>query len=349
MGSAHPADLHGIQPYFADRAAEVDAGGGDVRAGLRWLGSQGLLDGPANGSHDGLRSAVELVRLVAGGCLASGFALWSQLMVLEYLTRFPPSGEVRDELAGLRAGRVTGATALAPAIASLAGRAELPVVAEPDGDGWLLSGPVRWASNLFDDAVVVTPARTADGERIVAMIRLDAPGVRRHPPARLLALNGTGTGALELRGVAVGPGAVLGRDLVGFMSGCRPAMLLLQAALAVGVTDAAIEETAGRLGGVNAVLRGDHDQLTARQRQVSDDLLRLAQRPGQAARGEFAALRLAAIRLAAEAVRLEAAAGGGAGYRDGAATSRRVREAAFLPVQAPTEAQLRAEVEASQA
>jgi hypothetical protein len=41
MGSARPADRHEIRPYFADRAAEVDSDG-DVRAGLRWLGSRDL-------------------------------------------------------------------------------------------------------------------------------------------------------------------------------------------------------------------------------------------------------------------------------------------------------------------
>lgn len=340
MGSAPATGPDGVRRYFADRAAGVDSGAADVRAGLRWLGSRGLLDGPDG--PQGLAAAVDLVRQVAGGCLASAFAVWSQLMVLDYLTRFAPSGDVGAELTALREGRVTGATALAPAIASLAGRADLPVVAEPAGDGWLLSGPVRWASNLFDGAVLVTPARTTGGASIVAMTRMDAPGVGRCPPARLLALNGTATGALELSRVAVGAGAVLSRDLGAFMSGCRPAMLLTQAALAVGVGDAALEAT-DHLDGVHAVFRADRDELAARQRRVAASLLRLAQRPDAARPGEPAALRLAAMRLAAEAVRLEVAVAGGRGYRSDSPTSRRVREAAFLPVQAPTEAQLRVE------
>jgi alkylation response protein AidB-like acyl-CoA dehydrogenase len=325
-----------LRSLFADRAAAVDTGAEDVRAGLRALGERGLLDG-------GLPDRVDLVRTVAGGCLASAFAIWSQSMVLEYLGAAPPSADLPT--GDLRSGRVTGATALAPAIADLAGRAEVPVVARADGEGWRLDGPIRWASNLFDDAVVVTPARTEDGGRLVAMFRLDAPGVDRAASAELLALGGTGTGGLELRGVAAD--AVLSRDLRAFMSVCRPAMLLMQSALAVGLAEAAVAASGGGLTGVNAVLTGDHAALAERLTDVTGRLRAHAEAPVGLTPPRLAGLRLDAMRLAADAVRLETVVAGGGGYRAASATSRRVREAAFLPVQAPTEGHLRAELAAS--
>jgi hypothetical protein len=60
--------------------------------------------------------------------------------------------------------------------------------------------------------------------------------------------------------------------------------------------------------------------------------------------GDLARLRLAALDVAAEAVRLESAVAGGSGYLAASDTARRVREAAFLPVQAPTYGQLRREI-----
>ena len=80
-------------------------------------------------------------------------------------------GALRVELAepeagllpALQSAQVTGSTAVAPAISDLAGRGELPVVAVPDDDGWRLSGTIGWASNLFDDAVVVAPGSVRDG------------------------------------------------------------------------------------------------------------------------------------------------------------------------------------------
>ena len=332
-----------LRSLFASRAAAVDAGPEDVRAGLRLLGERSLLDGD-------LPARVDLVRTVAGGCLASAFAVWSQAMVLEYLASAersaePSAGPSAPPSDGLRSGLLTGATAMAPAIADLAGRAEVPVVARPDGQGWRLDGPIRWASNLFAGAVVVTPARTPAGERLVATFRLDAPGVDRTPPADLLALGGTGTGGLELHGVAVD--AVLGRDLRAFMSQCRPAMLLMQSALAVGVAEAAVAAADGRLTGVNAVLAGDHDDLRARVAEVGRRLGTHAGSPARPTEPALAGLRLDAMRVAADAVRLETIAAGGAGYRADSPTSRRVREVAFLPVQAPTEGHLRTELAAS--
>jgi alkylation response protein AidB-like acyl-CoA dehydrogenase len=325
-------------------AADLDTGRADVRAVLRRLGQAGSFGAEGADPVDELLGSVRLVRELATASLAAAFSAWSQRMVLEYLSCCPPPGSETGLVQALRAGEVTGATALAPAVSDLAGHAELPVVAVPDDDGWRLSGRIGWASNLFDDAVVVTPARTPDEGRLVVLFRATAPGVTPTPFHDLLGLNGTGTGALELDGVALGRGQVLSDDLPDFMALCRPAMLLMQSALAVGVADAALEHAAARLTGVAAVLRSDHEELAGRRDEVA---IRMEDQAGSRvgiAPGDLARVRLDAMDVAARAVRLESAVSGGSGYLAGSATARRVREAAFLPAQAPTEAQLRSEV-----
>jgi alkylation response protein AidB-like acyl-CoA dehydrogenase len=334
------AEITDIRTEVLAGAADVDAGRADVRPVLHALGAVGLL-ADDDGADGGLISAVRMVRRIAAGSLASAFAVWSQRMVLEYLRCCPPSTDVRVLQDALRSGEVTGATALAPAIADLAGRGELPVLAEPDGDGWRLSGQISWASNLFDDAVVVTPARTPHEGRVVVLFRLSDPGVDLRPVPQLLGLNGTGTRGLGLHGVAVPPGSVLSDDLAGFMSLCRPPMLLMQAALAVGLADAALDESRTHLTGVAAVLRPDHEDLARRRDDVAIALEDQASSRTGTGRAQLARTRLDAIAVATEAVALETAVCGGAGYRAGSTTARRVREAAFLPVQAPTLAQLR--------
>jgi alkylation response protein AidB-like acyl-CoA dehydrogenase len=62
---------------------------------------------------------------------------------------------------------------------------------------------------------------------------------------------------------------------------------------------------------------------------------------------DIVALRLDCARLASEAVALEAKVVGGRSYLASSGTARRLREAAFLPVQAPTEGQLRWELSLS--
>ncbi len=334
------ADMDDIRTQVLASAADVDAGRADVRPVLRALGAVGLL-ASADDADDGLISSVRMVRRIAAGSLASAFAVWSQRMVLEYLSYCPPSADVRALRDALRTGEVTGATALAPAIADLAGRGELPLVAEPDGQGWRLSGVISWASNLFDDAVVVAPARTRQEGRVVTLLRLSDPGVRLGPAPELLGLNGTGTHAVSLHDVAVPPVCVISDDLAAFVSLCRPAMLLMQAALAMGLADASLAESGKHLTGLNAVLRRDHEDLVLRRDEVGVGLDDQATSRTGTGRAQLARTRLDAMAVATQAVTLETALCGGTGYRAGSATGRRVREAAFLPVQAPTLAQLR--------
>jgi alkylation response protein AidB-like acyl-CoA dehydrogenase len=329
-------------------AADLDTGRGDVRAVLRRLGEAGSFGIPGADPVDELLPSVRVVRELATASLAAAFSAWSQRMVIEYLRCCPPPESESDLVRALRTGEVTGATALAPAISDLAGRAELPVVAVPDGDGWRLAGRIGWASNLFDDAVVVTPARTRDEGRLVVLFRRTAPGVTPTPLHDLLGLNGTGTGALELDGVRVGSGQVLSDDLPDFMAVCRPAMLLQQSALAVGLADAALGHAGRQLTGVTAVVRAEHEELAGRRDEVAIRMEDQAgSRVGSSPR-DLARLRLDAMDVAARAVRLESAVSGGSGYLAGSDTARRVREAAFLPVQAPTEVQLRSVVAAAE-
>jgi alkylation response protein AidB-like acyl-CoA dehydrogenase len=329
-------------------AADLDTGRGDVRAVLRRLGEAGSFGIPGADPVDELLPSVRVVRELATASLAAAFSAWSQRMVIEYLRCCPPPESESDLVRALRTGEVTGATALAPAISDLAGRAELPVVAVPDGDGWRLAGRIGWASNLFDDAVVVTPARTRDEGRLVVLFRRTAPGVTPTPLHDLLGLNGTGTGALELDGVRVGSGQVLSDDLPDFMAVCRPAMLLQQSALAVGLADAALDHAGRQLTSVTAVVRAEHEELAGRRDEIAIRMEDQAgSRVGSSPR-DLARLRLDAMDVAARAVRLESAVSGGSGYLAGSDTARRVREAAFLPVQAPTEVQLRSVVAAAE-
>jgi len=140
---------------------------------------------------------------------------------------------------------------------------------------------------------------------------------------------------------------VLTDDLADFMALCRPTMLLLQSALAVGLADAALDQAAAQLTGVTAALRPEHEHLAGRRDELAVGLEdRAASRVGIAP-GDLERMRLDAMDVAARAVRLESAVSGASGYLAGSGTARRVREAAFLPVQAPTEAQLRSELAAA--
>jgi len=354
-----------VTAYFHAAAGPVDRGAGEVRDGLRWLGERDLIapDGA------GLPHAVRLVEQIAGECLSSAFSLWAHRMVIEYLSSVQPQPGGTAESGGtgesggarllgeLRAGLAVGATAMAPALRDVAGLEPVPVLATRTAAGLTLTGPIRWASNLFDDAVVVLPVRLDGPNRAVVWIRLSDPGVRVDRRPELLALNGTASSSARLDGVLVRPDAVLSEDLVGFVGRIRPAFLLIQSAFCAGLALRSAREadrhtagqpgagpTAGQPAGPNAQLAHEVADAVARAESVHRRLHAAAADPGAVAKADLLRLRLDAAASAVAATRIEATVRGGAGYLAASAVSRRLREAAFLPIQAPTEGQLRWEL-----
>ncbi|WP_433296635.1 hypothetical protein ACQPZQ_16570 [Pseudonocardia sp. CA-142604] len=338
--AAAPADAATLVVAQArELAADIDAGRTDPRATVRLAGGLGLLDTL-------LVRVTGLVEEVAGECLSTAFSLWAQRMVLTYL-RAAACADA-ELIEGVGSGALPGCTAMAPALRDVAGIAPVPVVAERTSGGLRLHGPIHWASQLYPDALVVLPVRIGEdpgtAERAVVRIRLSDPGVQVAPAPPLLALDSTASSSARLDGVAVAPDALLSTDLAGFVATVRPTFLLLQTAFCAGLATRCVTESAAHLTGVNLALQPDHDELGARLLDVRRRLHRWAARPDEPEKAELLRLRLDSAAVAVAAARLEATLRGGAGYRSGSAVARRLREASFLPVQAPTEGQLRWEL-----
>ncbi|MFC8529755.1 acyl-CoA dehydrogenase [Nocardia sp. NPDC057227] len=321
--------------FVRERAAALDRGETDVRTDLAELGRLGLLD--IGLGEPGIEPIVGVVEAIAGESLAVGFSLWAQRMTIEYVSRAPEP--VRDaHLDGLTSGRTVGVTAMAAALKHLAGLGPLPLAA----DGDRISGPIAWASNVFPDALIVFPFRDESGRGHVGCTRTGATGVEVAPAPELLALGATASTSLRFTGVAVEQRITA--DLKGFCGAIRPTFLLLQSAFCTGIARTALAEAAGRLDGLGEEFRTELESLAARGDDLRHQLHRHAADPGAAGPAELLEVRLGAARLAVEATRLEFALRGGAGYATASATNRRFREAAFLPIQSPSEGQLRWEL-----
>ncbi|CAN5840832.1 hypothetical protein BH23CHL8_BH23CHL8_13630 [soil metagenome] len=223
----------------------------------------------------------------------------------------------------------------------------LPVTYRVDGGDVLLDGRIPWASNLIPPFLVVTAA--ADAERpersiVVAFDEtLDGVAVAPHPP--LLALGATGSSTIGLSGVRVTRSAVLSEDVHAFVRGVLPRFLLLQSAFCKGLAERSLEEAAQALGDLGAGIRPQLEHIVDTAAEESERLVGLARLAtgigADIPTSDLLAIRLRWSELAREAVHLELAAVGGRGYLASGPTARRVREAAFLPVQAPTEVLLR--------
>jgi alkylation response protein AidB-like acyl-CoA dehydrogenase len=174
--------------------------------------------------------------------------------------------------------------------------------------------------------------------------RRDADGVRVKPLTGLTALDGTASGVLLLDGARIPEEDVLTRDLPGFRDRVRPVFLQIQTAMCLGLAGAALDAAEAAADATSrAVLEEEFASAAADWLSLREDLARgvRAADGGAPQPLELVRVRLEAALLTGRATRLEQKVVGGRGYALASDTSRRAREAAFLPVQSPTETHLR--------
>jgi alkylation response protein AidB-like acyl-CoA dehydrogenase len=335
------AALERVGAQVAARAAALDADETDVRADIAALGAAGLFDAGLAGAD--LASMVRVIERIATSSLAVGFSAWAHRMTIEYVSLAPQAFRAAH-LPALTAGSRPGVTAMAAGLKQVAGLGEVPLRATTHPNGVRITGPIRWASNVFPDALMVLPACTADGATFVVAVDVTADGIRIEPPPNLMALTATASTSLQLDNLHVPAENVISTDLRGFVARIRPAFLLLQTAFCVGVSGAALHGARSARGELTGQFTAELDALLQRNHALRDRLYTFAAEPFDPSIAELLRLRLDAAGLAGQASRLEVTLTGGAGYALGTSANRRFREAAFLPIQSPSEGQLRWEL-----
>lgn len=344
-------DLAALDPVLsqvAEQADALDRNEAEGRLVLPLLAEAGALDLGAPGNRDGnLPAMVQTVQALARECVTSAFTTWAHRMTLEYLTTAGTPWAV-EAAQGLRSGRVPGVTGMATAFQELAGCGSIGLTATPTEDGgYLINGPIRWASNLYEDALVVTAARTERGQRILFALPLATEGLQAGKPFPLLGLNATASSFMNFTDVRVGAEQILTDDFEGFLSSVRGTFLSLQTALCLGVASTSVNNARERLTGVNTVFAGDVDAVLAHLQVTRTALADISARVGTEnapSKVELLSMRLSAAEVATDAATLEVKTAGGQGYARNSGASRRFREAFFIPVQSPSEAQLRWEL-----
>lgn len=330
-----PAATEPVLARVAERAGEVDRAEADLWDELAALGELDLLAAP-------LPLAAELTHALARRCTASAFALWGHRSAIAYheATGTPPPD-------GAASGAVALASGMAPAFKEEAGLGEIPLLATDSPDGAIaVSGVLPWCSNLRPGGWVVTPVRWEDGRRAVVRHRRDADGVRVKELTGLTALDATASGVLLLDEVRIPAQDVLTRDLPAFRDDVRATFLQIQTAMCLGLAGAALDAAEAGADDVAREVLAEELSAAAEDWQHLREALaagvRAADAPSAPVRpAELVRVRLEAALLTGRATRLEQKIVGGRGYALASDTSRRAREAAFLPVQSPTETHLR--------
>jgi alkylation response protein AidB-like acyl-CoA dehydrogenase len=347
----HQGDVRArIEGFFEPRAAQVDCCEAGVKEGLVFLNSEILPAARTEAGPNGdLLFLMRTASTVAWSDMSTAFTLWCQRMVMEYVwygTR--GSGQFDELLDRLERVDLLGSTGLAAAMAHVISGAPLPITWRQDGNAIVLNGRINWASNLSrpDFVLVTAAAHEEDGREIIVAIPGDAPGLEIDPYPELVALQSTRSSSLRLVDIHLGTDAIITDDFGAFVAYVRPRFLLVQSGFAWGIAARSLSEARGALRGVNEVMRPDLEALESRRDEYERQLIDYAAATlvGTVIARDVVQLRLNCAQLATASVALEAKAVGGRGYLRDCSTVRRMREVAFLPVQAPTEGQLRWEL-----
>ena len=311
FGSVDVAGLVAVIDSVAARASALDRNEADLRQDLAALADLGLFDV----DRTPVSVAAAVIEAVATESLAVAFGAWAQRMTAAYLRHSADRSDAaaRTYRAVADGGR-PGVTGMAAAQRQVVGLGNVPICATKVDGGYRIDGPIAWASNVYPDSTIVLAANTEDGRSLVVAFDASAPGVEIRNAPDLLALNATASTMFGLDGVIVPDEQVL-------------------------------TEAEGRLEGLGAFYSDEHTDLAARHAHMHSELHRLGSAPHEASLQDLLLLRLDGAEIAPAATRLEAVLCGGMGYAQAAPANRRMREAAFLPVQSPSQSQLRWELD----
>jgi alkylation response protein AidB-like acyl-CoA dehydrogenase len=347
-------------------AEAVDRQGRYPEGVLRELGRLGALqchhadrDIPGASADYGL--AIRAMAEVSRVCGATGFLTWCHMVCGLYMeqSRNPALGG--DVLRWHGRALTMGATGMSNPMKSFAGIEQFLLRAVPDGDGYRVSGTLPWVSNLGDDHYfgVVAPVVAADGtpqtrdgapHEIMFLVHCDAAGVERRDCPSFSAMEGTNTWAVRLTDYRVGPQQLLADPARHFIARIRGAFVLLQAGMAVGITQGAIDSmwaVEPQLGHVNRFLDDRPDALQAELDALTARVLALARDPFETDPEFFIEVldaRAHGAELALRAAQSALLHAGARGYLMSSPVQRRVRESHFVAIVTPALKHLRKEI-----
>lgn len=336
-----------LRSFVSERAERVDGAEVTVREGLAYVAGLGVANIGVHGidAPEQFTRMCEVVGTLAMDCMSQAFSTWCHRMAIEYVHQADAGSAVRERfLPGLCSGAVLGSTSFAAATAHVLAGTPLSLTFRRQGDDFIVNGRIAWASNLQAPFVSVAAAvNEADpSDRIVFAYTEGTPGLQLPAYPELLALQATSSTSPLFEEARITPDDILTQDLEPFVGRILATFLLLQSSFCWGLATRAQSESVQMLSGPRAVLSPEYDAIQARLRSVEERLRIYSADPHRDAIGHRALLqvRLDAGRVAVDSVALESKLAGGRGYMLHSGTARRLREAAFLPVQAPTEVQL---------
>ncbi len=342
------------EEVIAPAAAEIDVAGAFPRAALTAMGQAGLLglisSKEVGGLGEGHRAVVQVVERIARECASTAMVVCMHYCGVAVIEAFGQR-DAREAVA-----RGEHITTLAFSESGSRSHFWAPLsTAVSVKNGVRLDAKKSWATSAgqADSYVWSSKPLAADGASTIWLVPAKAAGLSVIAPFDGLGMRGNHSSPVQAEDVIVGADAMLGADGQGFdimMSTVLPYFQLMNAAVSLGISEAAVQKTIAHL----TTTRYEHlnqtlaDQPSNRaylaRMKIKTDLLRtllddalVALESGRAdAMLRVLESKAAAGEVATEVTDLAMRVCGGAAFRREVGVERNFRDARASTVMAPT-------------
>ncbi|MDN7130934.1 acyl-CoA/acyl-ACP dehydrogenase [Halomonas sp. MC140] len=252
-------------------------------------------------------------------------------------------------------GKTFGGTALSNPMKALTGIEAMALKAIPaENGGYRVSGTLPWVSHIQRGHYcgAVAAVDLSNGQRsheVMFMLDLDDRVKLKQCP-EFSGMEGTSTWSIQLRDYLVTPEQIIADPVRPFIQRIRGAFVMLQAGMATGVAQGAIDsirEVELSLGHVNQYLHLQPDELQAELDELRSRMTTLATTPYETDKSfliDVLDARAQGSELALKATQSALLHQGARGYLMSAPPQRRIREAHFVAIVTPALKHLRWEI-----
>lgn len=295
-----------------------------------------------------LREAIANMAIISQTCTSTGFMAWCQDTLGWYVLN-TDNVELRERLLPrVGSGQQLGGTGLSNPMKTFYAIEQLRLKAKRVKGGYTVRGVLPWVSNLGPDHLFGAICEIEeDGQRVMFVADCAGPGVTLKPCEPFLAMDGTGTYAVQFRDAFIPDSMVLSHDAMSYVKKVRGGFLLLQFGMAFGLIRdciAMMREVKPALGHINSYLPEQPEHFEETLEKVEAEIMELAKTPYEADIGYWR--RIIELRLAGGDASVAAANAamlhcGARGYVSAHRAQRRLREAWFIAIVTPATKQLR--------
>lgn len=325
-----------IEQYLAPLVKKIDEEALYAEEYLLQLGKHGYFRSEGKDRATILQDEALLVEKTTAVCMTTAFCLWCHLAALTYIRNTHNEALKQAYLPALENGTLLGATGLSNPMKFYTDLEKLHLTAERVDGGYIVNGVLGAVSNIAEDHVFGGIAQLPNDEEVMFLVDLRQHDVPLKEKANFIGINGSATYSCRFTDVFIADEFVIAHEARPFVNIIRPAFVIYQIPLGLGVIDAAIttiDKVKAKQNGCNEFIRTQSCDLREKRNALK---ARLTNVTHDAPLIDICETKLETVYATLEATQASMLHTGAAGYVAGSKPSRLLRESYFFASLTPT-------------